>query len=204
LPEFSKNALEVLRQPMEEGQIRISRTSGTYIFPAHFQLTAAMNPCKCGFYPDRSRCHCLPGEIHRYLHRISRPLLDRIDICTEISRVEYRDLTKIGENESSARIRQRVEAAQHIQAKRYENCSWQFNSQLTGSAIRQFCPLGSKEQKIMEQAFERMNLSARAYHRIIKVARTIADLAGEDAIREPHLLEAIGYRSADLKFWDIS
>jgi magnesium chelatase family protein len=204
LPEFSKNALEVLRQPMEEGQIRISRTSGTYIFPAHFQLTAAMNPCKCGFYPDRSRCHCLPGEIHRYLHRISRPLLDRIDICTEISRVEYCDLTKIGENESSARIRQRVEAAQHIQAKRYENCSWQFNSQLTGSAIRQFCPLGSKEQKIMEQAFERMNLSARAYHRIIKVARTIADLAGEDAIREPHLLEAIGYRSADLKFWDIS
>jgi magnesium chelatase family protein len=203
LPEFSKNALEVLRQPMEEGQITINRTSGSYVFPAHFQMVAAMNPCKCGYYPDRTRCHCLPGEIHRYLHRISRPLLDRIDICTELSRVEYKELDTPGENESSASIRERVERAQKIQSERYAKCSWQFNSQLGTSAIRHFCPLGSREKEIMEQAFVRLNLSARAYHRIIRVARTIADLEGEPKIRDSHLLEAIGYRSADMKFWDI-
>lgn len=203
LPEFSRNALEVLRQPLEEGEVVISRTSGRYVFPAHFQLTAAMNPCKCGYYPDRTRCHCLPGEIHRYLHRISRPLLDRIDICVELPRVEYRHLTANKENESSETIRGRVEAAQRIQSERYKSCGWQFNSQLTPASIRFFCPLGSAEQRIMEQAFEKMNLSARAYHRIIKVARTIADLEGEERIRETHLLEAVGYRFADLKFWDI-
>ena len=202
LPEFSKNALEVLRQPMEEGRITINRTSGKYVFPARFQLTAAMNPCKCGFFPDRSRCRCLPGEIHQYLHRISRPLLDRIDICTEISQVEYKDLASSDQNESSAAIRRRVEAARRIQSARYESVDWQFNAQLGASAIRQFCPLGTQEQKIMEQAFDRMNLSARAYHRIIKVARTIADLEGEERIRAEHLLEAIGYRSADRKFWE--
>lgn len=203
LPEFSKNALEVLRQPMEEGQITINRTSGNYVFPAHFQLTAAMNPCKCGFYPDRSRCQCLPGEIHRYLHRISRPLLDRIDICAEIAKVEYRELTGTSENESSAVIRARVEAARLTQSKRYEKVGWQFNSQLNSAAIKIFCPLGTEERNIMETAFERMNLSARAYHRIIKVARTIADLDGEKEIRSAHLLESIGYRSVDQKFWDI-
>ncbi len=167
------------------------------------KIVVARNPCKCGFYPDRSRCHCLPGEIHRYLHKISRPLLDRIDICTEISRVEYTDLAEAGENESSESIRSRVEAAQRIQSQRYEGLGWQFNSQLSTAALREFCPLGSAEQQIMERAFERMNLSARAYHRIIKVARTIADLQGEPEIRDVHLLEAIGYRAADLKFWDM-
>lgn len=107
LPEFSKNALEVLRQPMEEGRVVISRTDGTYEFPAEFQLVAAMNPCKCGYYPDRSKCHCLPGEVAKYVKRISRPLLDRIDICVEIPRVEYRDLTSEEENESSAKMRKR-------------------------------------------------------------------------------------------------
>jgi len=202
LPEFSKNALEVLRQPMEEGQITISRTEGKYIFPAHFQLIAAMNPCKCGYYPDRSRCHCLPGEISRYLHKISRPLLDRIDICVETPKMEYKDLLNDTENESSAQIRKRVEAALQLQRKRYQGHRWQFNSQLTVSAIRHFCPLGHEEMQIMEQAFEKMNLSARAYHRIIKVARTIADLEGETKIRRHHLLEAIGYRSVDQKFWE--
>lgn len=201
LPEFSKNALETLRQPMEEGRIVISRISGNYVFPARFQLVAAMNPCKCGFFPDRSRCRCLPGEIHRYLHRISRPLLDRIDICAEVSRVEYRDLTAPDENENSAGIRSRVETAHRIQSRRYAGLGWEFNSQLDTAAIRQFCPLGSEEQKIMEQAFERMNLSARAYYRIIRVARTIADLEGEPRIRTGHLMEAVGFRLADGKFW---
>ncbi|MCD8098297.1 MAG: ATP-binding protein, partial [Lachnospiraceae bacterium] len=175
-----------------------------YTFPAHFQLVAAMNPCKCGFYPDRSRCHCQPGEVSRYLRKISRPLLDRIDICVEIPRVEYRDLSQPEENESSEAIRRRVEAAQWIQSERYRDCPWQFNAQLRTSAIRHFCPLGSAERRIMERAFERMSLSARAYHRIIKVARTIADLEGEERIRETHFLEAIGYRSLDQRFWEVS
>ncbi|MBS6397036.1 MAG: YifB family Mg chelatase-like AAA ATPase [Clostridiales bacterium] len=201
LPEFSRNALEILRQPMEEGQITISRTNGRYVFPAHFQLVAAMNPCRCGHYPDRERCSCTPGEVSQYLHRISRPLLDRIDICSEVSRTEYRDLTAVEESESSAQIRSRVEAARRIQKARYAAFDWQFNSGLPASAIRQFCPLGSEETKIMERAFERMNLSARVYYRIIRVARTIADLAGEDRIRELHLLESIGYRAADQNLW---
>lgn len=202
LPEFSRNALEVLRQPMEEGRVTISRTNGKYEFPAHFQLVAAMNPCKCGYYPDRTRCHCLPGEISRYLKRISGPLLDRIDICVETPRMEYRDLSRTQNNESSAQIRIRVEAARLIQEKRYKGAPWKFNSELGTSTIRQFCPLGTVEQKLMEQAFEKLGLSARAYYRIIKVARTIADLEAEPMIREHHLLEAIGYRSMDQKFWD--
>lgn len=202
LPEFSRNALEVLRQPMEEGQVTISRTSGKYVFPAHFVLVAAMNPCKCGFFPDRERCSCLPGEISRYLHRVSWPLLDRIDICVETPRVDYGALTASGENESSAQIRSRVEAAQRLQMLRYAGQGWKFNSGLPASAIREFCPLGSGETRIMEAAFDKMNLSARAYHRIIRVARTIADLEGEERIRERHLLEAIGYRSPDQKYWD--
>lgn len=201
LPEFSRNALEVLRQPMEEGRVVISRTGGTYVFPAHFQLVAALNPCKCGYYPDRERCRCLPGEISQYLHRISRPLLDRIDICVETSRVEYRELAGSEGNESSAAIRVRVEKAHRLQQERYEDCGWNFNSGIPSSAIKNFCPLGSREMEIMETAFEKLGLSARAYHRIIKVARTIADLEGEKRIRERHLLEAVGYRSLDLKFW---
>ena len=148
LPEFSKNALEVLRQPMEEGKVVISRTDGTYEFPAEFQLVAAMNPCKCGYYPDRSKCHCLPGEVAKYVKRISRPLLDRIDICVEIPRVEYRDLTSEEENESSAKMRKRVEQARQIQEKRYEQAGWKFNSRLGTAAIREFCPLGTDEQNV--------------------------------------------------------
>ena len=202
LPEFSRNVLEVLRQPMEEGQVVISRTSGTYVFPAHFVLVAAMNPCRCGFYPDRTRCSCLPGEISRYLHRVSWPLLDRIDICVETPRVDYADLASDGHNESSAQIRSRVEAAQAIQRMRYMGQHWSLNSDLPSAAIREFCPLGSSEERIMEAAFERMDLSARGCHRIIRVARTIADLEGEERIRDRHLLEAIGYRSLDQKYWD--
>ncbi len=201
LPEFSRNALEILRQPMEEGRVLISRANGTYVFPAHFQMIAAMNPCKCGYYPDRERCHCLPGEIRRYLHRISGPLLDRIDICVETSRIEYEELTGIRENESSWDIKNRVEAAHKIQRKRYQDCGWQFNSQLPVSAIRRFCSLREKEEALMATAFEKLELSARAYHRILKVARTIADLAGVDTIQAEHLLEAIGYRSLDQRFW---
>lgn len=202
LPEFSRSALEVLRQPVEEGQVTISRANGKYVFPAHFVLIAAMNPCRCGYYPDREKCRCLPGEISRYLHRVSWPLLDRIDICTETPRVDYQDLTRKGDNESSAQIRSRVEAARLVQKERYRGQCWQFNSRLPVSAVREFCSLGSSEMRIMQAAFEKMNLSARAYYRILRVARTIADLEGEEQIRDLHLLEALGYRSVDQKFWD--
>ncbi len=202
LPEFSRNVLEVLRQPMEEGWVTISRVNGKYSFPAHFQMIAAMNPCRCGFYPDRQRCSCLPGEVRRYIHKISWPLLDRMDLCTEVSRVEYTDLLKKTENESSARIRERVEAAHRIQKERYVGCDWQFNARLPSAAIKRFCPLNPKEEQLMETAFEKMQLSARAYHRIIRVARTIADLDKEEQIRESHLLEAIGYRQVDQKYWE--
>ena len=201
LPEFSRRALETLRQPMEEGVIQISRTDGKYVFPAHFQLVAAMNPCKCGYYPDRSRCRCLPGEIHRYLGRVSRPMLDRMDLCTEVSRVDYQNLVWKKENEDSRSIRMKVEGAWKMQQARYQNCPWQFNSQLSPAAIAEFCPLGSGESRVMETAFEKLELSVRAYHRVIKTARTIADLEGEERIREEHLLEALGFRSADQKFW---
>lgn len=202
LPEFSRNVLEVLRQPMEEGEVVISRTNGKYQFPAHFQLIAAMNPCRCGFYPDRQRCSCLPGEVSRYIRKISWPLLDRIDICTEVSRVEYGELSQKMKNESSSQIRLRVEAAHKIQKERYAGCSWQFNARLPAAALERFCRLEPKEEQLMETAFEKMNLSARAYHRIIRVARTIADLDGESRIRDEHLLEAIGYRQVDQKYWE--
>lgn len=202
LPEFSRRALETLRQPMEEGVIQISRTDGKYVFPAHFQLVAAMNPCKCGYYPDRSRCRCLPGEIHRYLGRVSRPLLDRMDLCTEVSRVDYQNLVLERKNEDSRSMRTKVESAWKMQQARYQNCPWQFNSQLNAASVGEFCPLGNRESRVMEIAFEKLELSVRAYHRIIKTARTIADLEGEERIREEHLLEALGFRGADQKFWN--
>ena len=202
LPEFHRNVLETLRQPMEDGVITISRADGKYTFPAHFQLVAAMNPCKCGFYPDRTRCNCLPGDISRYLKRISGPLLDRIDICTEISPVEYGELTGKRENESSEAIRSRVLAAHRRQQERYKKVGIQFNSQLTTRVIQNLCPLGTEETGIMEQAFESLRLSARGYYRIIRVARTIADLEGSKEIRTPHLLEAVGYRTMDHNIWE--
>lgn len=161
-----------------------------------------MNPCKCGFYPDRTRCNCLPGDISRYLKRISGPLLDRIDICTEISPVEYGELTGKRENESSEAIRSRVLAAHKRQQERYQKVGIQFNSQLTTRVIQNLCPLGTEETGIMEQAFESLRLSARGYYRIIRVARTIADLEGSKEIRTPHLLEAVGYRTMDHNIWE--
>lgn len=201
LPEFSRSALEILRQPMEEHQIRISRTHGTYLFPAEFMLVAAMNPCKCGNYPDRNRCTCTPGEIHRYLGKISRPLLDRIDICVEVSPVRYEDLSQKEKGETSSDIRERVKRAQKKQAKRYQGTGFTFNSQLSASGLRRFCPLGIHEEAFLKESFQKLELSVRAYHRVIKVARTIADLEGADAISFKHLSEALCYRTMDQKFW---
>ncbi len=197
LPEFSQNALEVLRQPLEDRQVHISRVHGAYTFPADCMVAAAMNPCRCGYYPDRSRCQCSEAEVRRYQGRVSRPLLDRMDLCVEAAPVAYQDMQSGPAGEPSAAIRRRVEAAWQRQRERFSGTGIYFNSQMAGALLEQFCRLGPKETALMEQAFQRLGLSARAYHRILRVARTLADLEGEPEIRERHLGEAAGYRGWD-------
>ena len=194
LPEFSREVIEALRQPLEDKQVHISRLSASYTYPAGFMLVASMNPCPCGYYPDRNRCTCSASMINRYRRRISRPILDRIDLCVNVEEIEYKALSTIGKNESTGEIRKRVEQARQIQAERYGGLEINFNSQLTGSEIMRFCELGNEEKKLMENAFETMNLSARGYHRILRVARTIADMGGCERIKSEHLAEALGYR----------
>ncbi len=201
LPEFRKGVLEVLRQPLEQRSIRISRTYGNYTFPADFMLVAAMNPCPCGCYPDLERCTCTPAQIQAYISRISQPFLDRIDLCAEASRVRYEDLTGAEKAESSEQIRERVTRARKIQAERYRGTEIRGNAMLSGEELKKHCALGPGEQRLMENAFSVLGLSARAYHRVIKAARTIADLGGDEKIREEHLREAIGYRTVDRKYW---
>lgn len=202
LPEFSRATIDILRQPLEEKQIHIARSSGTFAYPADCMFVGAMNPCPCGNYPDVSRCSCTPFEVQRYLGHISGPILDRIDICVETPRLSYKELNNPnGKRESSASIRKRVEKARRIQERRYLGTNIRFNCDLTAGNIGQFCVLGEKEQRLMERIFETMGLSARAYHRILKVARTIADLEGEEKIREIHLTEAVCYRSKEEIFW---
>ncbi|MGB8452084.1 MAG: YifB family Mg chelatase-like AAA ATPase [Anaerocolumna sp.] len=201
-PEFNRNTIEILRQPLEENEITIARLYGTYRYPADFMLVTAMNPCTCGYYPDRNKCNCSPNQVKRYLGKISRPLLDRIDICIEALQVNYKELENYKPAEPSVRIRERVMKARDIQLKRYENETFYFNSQLTPKTINQYCKLGKKEKLLLGNAFTKMNLSARAYHRILKVSRTIADLDGSEIIKEKHLSEAICYRSLDKKYWE--
>lgn len=194
LPEFQREALEILRQPLEEGEVRISRSSGQYIFPADFMLVASRNPCRCGFYPDRTRCTCSEGEIRSYLHKISRPLLDRIDLHAEVRPISYQELSGDEKEESSSDIRERVLQAQKIQEKRYTGSDIRFNSRLPAPLLERYCALGPEEDHFMQQIYETKNLTARACHRMLRVARTIADLAGSEQIRIPHLSEAVRYR----------
>ncbi len=201
LPEFRKSVIEVLRQPLEEKSVQISRNYGNYRFPADFMLVAAMNPCPCGCYPDMKKCTCTPAQIHMYLSRVSRPFLDRIDLCVEAPRVEYRYLAEERKGECSAAIRKRVCQAREIQKRRYKGTKITTNSTLRGNDVQKYCVLGEKEHALMEQVFTVMGLTARAYHRIIKTARTIADLEGEEKIRERHLKEAVGYRVVDERYW---
>lgn len=201
-PEFNRNTIEILRQPMEENEVTIARLYGTCRFPADFMLVAAMNPCSCGYYPDRNRCSCSPNQVKRYLGKISRPLLDRIDICIEALQINYKELKNHKPAESSEVIKSRVMKARDMQLNRYKKEKFYFNSQLTSKKINTYCKLGKSEQLLLEKAFIRMNLSARAYHRILKVARTIADMDGSDFIREKHISEAICYRSLDKKYWE--
>lgn len=165
------------------------------------KIIVPMNPCNCGYYPDRSRCNCSINQVKRYLGKISRPLLDRIDIFTEVFEVKYKEITEKKIGESSEEIRKRVEKARQIQVSRYKEEGILFNSQLNGRNIGKYCSLKKEEKELIEQVFYQYHLSARAYHRILKVARTIADLDGEEEIKARHLSEAICYRSMDKKYW---
>ncbi len=201
LPEFYKNVLDMLRQPLEEKQITISRINGTHVFPSDFMLLASMNPCPCGHYGDSDKCKCSQGEISRYLGKISGPLLDRMDIQVEAPAVKYAELGAGRESEPSAVIKKRVLKAQAIQVERYKEDNIRVNSQLSSTLIKKYCVLGSEQEQMLRAAFESMHLSARAYHKILKVARTIADLDGKEIISTVHLAEAIQYRSLDRKYW---
>lgn len=201
LPEFSRASLEVLRQPLESHKVCISRTSRIYEFPADFLLVAAMNPCSCGYYPDRNRCSCTESEVMGYLRKISGPLLDRFDLCTEIQDVPAESLWKKGRGRSSGEIRKDIERVHEIQKNRYENLGIRFNGSLSGKLTEKYCRPDREGEKLLQKAYEKMNLSVRAYHKILKTARTIADLEGSDIIREAHIGEAVFFRNLDKKFW---
>ncbi|MRR38820.1 ATP-binding protein, partial [bacterium] len=199
LPEFGTRVLEVLRQPIEDKVVTISRAQGSLTFPANFQLVAAMNPCPCGYYGDPQRpCTCSNMIVTKYQKRISGPLLDRIDIHIEVPRVEYEKLSEARTGEPSAVIRTRVEAARHIQRERFSNLespnSITCNADMRVAEVRQFCVLDETGQALIKTAMNQLQLSARAYHRILKLARTIADLAGSESIQPGHLAEALQYR----------
>ena len=204
LPEFDRSVLEVLRQPLEDQRVTISRASMSLTFPASFMLAAAMNPCPCGFWNDPTReCRCTPLQIQRYVGRISGPLLDRIDIHIDVPAVKFKELT--GEPppdaESSANIRERVIHAREAQQKRFAGEKIYANAAMTSRMIRRYCKIDPESEQMLERAMTRLGLSARAYDRILKVSRTIADLEGSEEIRSPHVAEAVGYRSLDRTYW---
>lgn len=204
LPEFRRDVLEVLRQPLEDGKVTISRVSSTITYPCNIMLVASMNPCKCGYLGDsRRECTCTPATIDRYRSKISGPLLDRIDIQVEVASVDYDDLSSVQKGEKSVDIKKRVNKTRAIQLERYKGLNIYSNSQLTAGMLQEFCPLGDEENAILRAAFDNLGLSARAHSRILKVARTIADLDGEERINVNHIAEAIQYRSLDRKYFEV-
>lgn len=202
LLEFNKSILELLRCPLEDRVVTISRVNSSITYPCNFIFVASMNPCPCGYYGSTEKsCICRNDQIKKYLHRISGPLLDRIDIHIEVQGVKYKKLTDNSKIEDSKTIRARVNNARKIQMKRYKKYGILYNSELTPDLISKYCILSKECRKILEDAFEKMGLSARAYSRILKVARTIADLDNEENINIKHLAEAIQYRNLDRKYW---
>lgn len=203
LPEFRRDSLEVLRQPLEDGNVTISRVNATLTYPCNIMLIASMNPCKCGYFGDsRRQCTCTPTQVNRYRSRISGPLLDRIDIQVEVSNVDYDDLSSTENSETSAEIKKRVDKTRKLQLERYKDYNIYSNSQLDAGMLKKFCPLGEEENAILRAAFDNLGLSARAHSRILKVARTIADLEGSENIKSEHIAEAIQYRSLDRKYFE--
>lgn len=202
LPEFKQPTLEILRGPLEDGIVTISRVNGSYTYPCEFMFVSSMNPCPCGFYGSSEKeCTCTPQAISRYMGKISGPLLDRIDIQIEVSPVKYEKLGNEEMPETSIKIKERVNNARKIQMARYKGENIYSNSALTPKLISKYCKLDKESKKILEIAFQKMGLSARAYGRILKVARTIADLDNCENIQKLHIAEAIQYRSLDKKFW---
>lgn len=203
LTEFKNSTLEILRQPMEEHQIQIVRSQGKYSFPADFMLVAAMNPCGCGYYPDMQKCRCSEADIRRYQNRISQPLLDRMDLCIKINKIPYEELYNRTGEETSARIRERVIQAHSRQEERYRGKSFRYNSQIPAKELPLICSLDSEQEKLIRNLYQKLGLSVRTYHKILKTARTIADLEGSERILTEHLQEAICYRSIDRSFWEV-
>ena len=202
LPEFGRNVLEVLRQPLEDRMITISRAKYSVEYPSNFTLIGAMNPCPCGYYNHPTKeCSCQPFAINRYFSRISGPLLDRIDMHIEVVPVPLAEINGEQKEESSAEIRKRVVAAREVQLQRFRGTGIHSNAMMNSAMLRKFCPLGAEVRSLLEMAMQRLNLSARAYDRIIKVARTIADLAGAENIEAAHIAEAINYRTLDRDSW---
>jgi len=203
LPEFRRNVLEVLRQPLEDGDVTISRAAASVTFPCEFMLVAAMNPCPCGYYTDPKReCRCSQKQIQTYRNKISGPLLDRIDIHIEVPAIRYQDLASLEKGESSSAIRERVVTCRNVQQERFrERPRVHSNAEMTAKDIHKYCQLSEEGQDLLKMAITELNFSARAYDRILKVSRTIADLAGSEAIEPHHVTEAIQYRTLDRQLW---
>lgn len=202
-PEFSRQSMETLRAPIEDGKITISRASGRFTYPCEFSLVAAMNPCPCGYFGHHKRkCICSGQAVKNYLGKISGPMLDRLDIHVEVAPVEYSELTSKATGETSAEIRKRVEAAREIQNKRYEGTGVTCNARLTSSLIQKYCELTPDADALLKAAFERMGMSARSYDRILKIARTVADIDRSEKITAGHIAEAIQFRNLDRKYWN--
>ena len=202
LPEFRRDAMEALRSPLEDGTVTVSRVSGTVTYPSSITLVAAMNPCPCGYYGHPTKqCTCSVNMVHKYLNRISGPMLDRLDLHIEVPAVDYKSLSDSAKTETSAEIRARVNKARDIQNRRYSGTGITCNARLTPSLLRRFCVMTDDAAAYLSRSFDELGLSARAYDRILKVARTVADLEGSDKIERPHIFSAIRFRSLDRKYW---
>lgn len=203
ITELPRNVLESLRQPLEDKVVQISRANGNNVFPANMMLVAAMNPCKCGYYPDMNKCHCSTRDIYRYLNKISMPFIDRMDLCVEAPRIAFEELTGEENGQTSEEMRKEVTCAHQMQEERYQGSSYRFNSEVKGSEAEEYFRVGKTQKKLLEDAFERLSLTARSYHKILKVARTAADLECCADIGTGHILQAICYRNVDRKFWAV-
>ena len=202
LPEFKREVMEALRQPIEDGKVTISRVAGSLTYPSSIMLVAAMNPCPCGFFGHPTReCICSHNSVHKYLNRISGPMLDRLDLHVEVPPVDYEALSSKAEEETSAEIRKRVNAARQIQQERYKGTGITCNARLTPSLLKKYCVMSEEASKYLQLSFERLGMSARAYDRILKVARTVADLDSSEIIEKNHIFTAISFRSLDRKYW---
>ena len=202
IPEFRRDILELLREPLEDGKITISRVNSSITYPSKTMLIASMNPCPCGFYGSKDKeCTCTNEQISKYMNKISGPLLDRIDIHVEVQGVKYDELSSERPSETSEDIKARVDAARKIQLNRYKNDGIYCNSELSSELIKKYCKLDDECKNLLKNAFDKLNFSARAHDKVLKLARTIADLDGQEDICKKHLAEAIQYRNLDRKFW---